>query len=776
MTVKNKKKAGPGAAGLRLRKWLKLVLGAGSLLAPSLALFWWSLIFFPDPLALPPDEPWQWSVKVRDRHGRLLKEFLSPDQTRREYLPLDQFSPHLMSAVLAAEDKRFHRHPGVDPLAVLRAAWLNARRRRIVSGASTITMQLARLNQPSTPAARSWAPKFKEAWLALLIERHHTKNEILTAYFNQAPCGNLAVGFPAAARVYLDKSAALLSPSEAAFLAGLPQSPGALNPYKDPRPALKRRAWIIRRMVELGRLEAEAGARALEEPLALTHFRSPFLAPHFVNHIRRHWPSPPPPTIVTTLDMELQAQVEKLTAQAVSRYGHLGLSQAAAVVMEVESRRILAWVGSVDFFDVNEGQNDGVLALRQPGSSLKPFTYATAFEQGLTPADLIDDEATVFSQAEGAFNPRNYSGRFHGQVPARVALASSLNIPALKVIEQAGVNRVLKKLRAAGLNSLTEEADYYGLALTLGSGEASLLQIANAFAVFADRGRFRPIRVFTDGGGEEIRPRKVFSPQASYLITDILSDDAARATGFGRYRVLNAAYPVAVKTGTSKNFRDNWCFGYTDRIVVGVWAGNFNATPMGRVSGVTGAGQLWREVMDIVEKSYPAQPIQAPAGLSALDICPATGLLAGPACPNKVRELFINSLPQPARCPYNHQNDEAPAAVRVVGRPDRLRILFPGHQSRYFFDPARRAEFQKVRFLAQAGPQAEEVIWLINGRETHRQKVAPGGRAEYFQPLAPLRGRLRIGIKELQNNLALNEDEILITVTAGAESPSPLLQ
>lgn len=727
---------------------------------------WLTLGWCPDPLA--ESGGWDWTVRVTDRQGRLLKEFLPPKKARRENRPLGDYSPNLVAAVLAAEDKRFFYHPGIDPLAMLRAARLNMQSWRIRSGGSTITMQLARLNRGLTPGPRTMGRKLREIWWALLIERHHDKESILAEYLNRAPCGNLTEGFPAAARLYLGKSVADLSPAEAAFLACLPASPGALNPYKDPRPALVRRAIILERLAERGFISADQSARAKVEPLALGHLNTPFDAPHFVSYLRRHFGPEPPPIIRSTLDLALQKKVEALAAETVAAYHSQGLNQAAVVVMNRE-REVLAWAGSIDFFNDRDGQNDGVTTLRQPGSALKPFIYALALDMGtITAATLLDDRAVDYRTLSGSFSPANYSGGFHGPVSARLALASSLNLPAVKLAEMVGVNSILASFRKFGLDSLKREAEYYGLGLALGGGEVNLLSLTTAYAALADGGRWRPavlapatagnsrISAPAGTGGAEPAERRVFSPGASFIITDILADPQARVTGFGPGGVLATPYPAAVKTGTSKNFRDNWCVGYTGSFIVGVWAGNFEAEPMDKVSGVTGAGTIWRRVSDLLAEGIPTPDFQRPGDVLTMTVCPVSGLLVGMECPNGRLEYFLPGREPAARCDHARLSREAlGVTVPVVGLQRDFGIIRPLSGEIYAVDPGINSRVQHIRALAQSVPEIDELVWRLNGREIARSPVAGYARKGCELPLTM--GRVRLEVLGLRQGEVVRE-------------------
>lgn len=739
-------------ANSRLVCWA--VFGPALFLGVVIAL-WLGLEIVDDPLA--PGRPgFQPSIRIEDRRGRLLREFLSSRETRSEWAGLENISPHLVHAAVAAEDKRFYKHFGVDPLALARAVRLNIKNGRVVSGASTITMQLARLLRPGP---RTWRQKAIEAMLALRLELTHSKAEILEEYLNRVPCGNLVYGLPAAARLYLDRSPHNLSPAEAAFLMGLPQAPSLLNPYRRPELSLARRDRILDRMAALGFLSQDEAVRAKAEPLNLNHGGSRLRAPHFVTHIRAGLTQPAPARLRTTLDLELQTQIERLTAQAVALGREKGITQAAVLVMDHRTREVLAWVGSADFFEPGEGQNDGVTALRQPGSAVKPLTYAAAFAAGLTPATLIEDGRVEYGLRSGIYRPKNYDGRYRGPVTLRTALASSLNIPAIKVLSRVGLCKVYQKMKAAGLGSLKHEPEYYGLGLTLGCGEVSLLELANAYASLASGGLYLP-PVLTLPAPDNGQGVKVFPPQAAYLVTHILSDDAARATGFGRDSLLSLPFPVAVKTGTSKNFRDNWTVGYTSSLVVAVWAGNFDGRPMARVSGISGAGPLWRRVMRLAAGYYPPGQFIRPDGLEEVSICPVTGLRASRHCPGRRLELFMSSTLPGGYCLVHHPRRTG--APRKNRPGNGLAILNPRSGEQYIFDPGLEDGFQKLELKARALAGLDWLIWYVNGDEAGRVRADVQPLPRFFWPLQ--RGRLIIKLAGQAHGQTVAVDQAAIMV------------
>ncbi|MDR1486538.1 MAG: penicillin-binding protein 1C [Deltaproteobacteria bacterium] len=746
------------------RKCLKLSIRLAFVFFLLFGLFYLSLGFFPDPLSAP--RSWDWTVTVTDRNGRILKQILPPAMIRKEEMELSEFSPNLIAAVIAAEDKRFRRHIGVDPLAVLRAFKLNVSAGAVKSGGSTITMQLSRLLLGLNPKPRTYSRKIKEAFLALLIERHHTKEEILALYLNMVPAGGQNVGFQAAAKAYLGKGADRLSASEAAFLASLPASPGKMGGFKPTQRALERKEWIVQRMERLGYIDADTAKRGLEEPLILLESARAFKAPHFVNYLLDSLGENPPAVLATTLDLELQDEIQRLAANTVERFKGQGLRQAAVIVMSLPEREVLAYVGSADFFNPHDGQIDGVTTLRQPGSALKPFIYALALEsKELTAATFISDMTADFSIPSGVYAPTNYSGLSHGPVTARMALASSLNLPAIKLTAHLGVKKVLDKLRLLGLN-LTHDEEYYGLGLALGGGEVSLLDLTTAYAALADGGRLLP-PVFAPSR-QNPPPRQVLSPTSAFIISDILSDNPARTTGFGPSGPLNTPYPSSVKTGTSKNFRDNWCIGYTSGFVVGVWAGNFQNLPMEKVSGVTGAGQLWREITDLLTLYRTPLAPEIPAGVQSVRICPLSGLPVGSDCPNSKNEYFITGTVPTEKCDHSlHARNWAsakrfPEDLKVLGAETKFGFTNPKRGEIFAWDPRLNAEFQKIQATVQSDPSVDELVFYLNGAEIERRSVSGKSRATILLNFA--KGRQTLMVAGLSGGRPVKKDSTVFLV------------
>jgi penicillin-binding protein 1C len=630
---------------------------AAAILAPILALLVTAALL-PLPPALLGPQAYDASTEIRDRHGTVLRELRAGDGKRARFCPIDSIGEAALRAVIAAEDKRFEFHPGVDPIAVLRAAAQAAASGRVVSGASTISQQLAR---NLVPRPRTIPGKFLEMALAVRIEASLSKRAILEQYMNQVAFGPGLRGIEAASRFYFDKPPRDLSLAEAAALAGIPRGPSLYDPRKGKDRLLRRRDRILDRMLKAGAASPEDVLRAKAEPLELAPRGGGLGAPHLTYAVLSGALSPAslePPlrgraaSISLTIDRGLQRELEVLAQSTVRDLASRRVTAASLVVLDNATGEILAYVGSPDIEDAaNLGHNDGVLALRQPGSTLKPFLYGLAMERlGFTAATALPDVAIHFPEKDGDYHPQNYDGRFHGPVRLREALANSYNVPAVVTAEAVGVARALDRLQGLGFASLDKDAATYGLALALGDGEVRLIDLANAYATLARGGLYRPVRAVLearDVAGAPVpradaAPRRVLDEAVSHVLIDILSDKSARLSSFGENSALDLPFPAAAKTGTSKGFRDNYAVGFTPDFTVAVWVGNFDGSPMEGVSGVTGAGPLFQAAMLAASRLRPPRPFDRPAQLlTEATVCALSGEAPGPACPHTRRELFV---------------------------------------------------------------------------------------------------------------------------------------
>jgi penicillin-binding protein 1C len=672
------------------------------------------------------------SLRLTDRNGVLLREVLSDEGGRCRWVQLKDISPFLIQATIAAEDKQYFVHPGVNIYAVLRAFLQNLKSQHVVSGASTITQQVVR---NIYHFRRNIFSKVLEAWLAVRLEHTISKEDILVQYLNRISYGNQAYGIEAASRLYFAKPSSDLSLAEAAFLAALPRSPSKLNPYRNFASAQKRQKELLRTMGRVGGVKQDTLERALTEELRFSPENEKFRAPHFCDYILEQIPADERRTyslIQTTLDYDLQSKVETLLKSHLAALEKKGLTNAAALVLDNASGDILAMAGSRDFFDErHDGQVNGVLSLRQPGSTLKPLTYALALEKGMTAATVLDDIPTNFAASEGSFMPENYDEKYHGPIRLRSALASSYNIPAVAVLQILGPDLLYQRLKDMDFTSLRKTPDFYGVGLTLGNGEVTLLELARAYAALARQGLFmkeKTIRKFIKTDGSTIYPkdnpgqRRVFSPEVAYIITHILADKDARIPTFGYYSPLRFLFPVAAKTGTSKDFRDNWTIGYTPQYTVGIWAGNFDGQPMHNVSGMTGAGPLFRDIMLFIGGRSKNEEFQEPKNLVHSAICPISGNLPGPQCTGVIDEIFIRGTEPKTYCRLSHKKELVETAqVRMGSKVPKsgVAVAFPQDGDIFKLDPILRQNYQSIRLqvLLPDSSNVQAVEWWANGQK-----------------------------------------------------------
>lgn len=607
------------------------------------------------------------ATRIYDHQGVLLYELLDADETKRTRVPLGEIPVALRQATLAVEDATFYRNPGVEPLAIARAALENARRGEVVMGGSTITQQVVRLLyfSPEERSAPSLSRKAREAALAVRLTVRLSKDEILELYLNEAPYGNLAYGVEAAAQTYFGKHVRDLDLAESALLAGLPQAPGAYNPLINPDTARGRQAVVLDLMIRHGYLAPAQAEAAKAEQIRFAPRAFPMRAPHFVASVLDELESSLGSEalrrgglrVYTTLDLDLQEIAEAAIRRQVREMADKELSSAALVALDPANGDVLAMVGSADYYDARiDGAVNVALAHRQPGSSLKPFAYAAALEQGRTAATVLADVPTSYKTRQGPYSPENYDRRFRGPVSLRTALANSYNVPAVRLVESIGVPAFLAVADRAGLASLArQEGD--DLSLVLGSGEVRLLDLAAAYGALASGGLYRPprtiLRVESRDGRSEApaaAPRRVVSEQVAYIVTDILSDADARAPTFGYGGPLEIGRPAAVKTGTTTDWRDSWTVGYTPELVAGVWAGNADNRAMREVAGALGAAPIWHDFMVRALQGSPPSEFVVPPGLVPTEVCPESGDLPSDSCPARRRELFVAGTEPTREC------------------------------------------------------------------------------------------------------------------------------
>jgi len=572
------------------------------------------------------------STKIFDRTGQILLYEVHGEE-KRTVVPFDQMPVYIKEATISTEDSEFYEHHGLDFRAIARAIVADVKGLSARQGASTITQQLIK-NSVLTPQ-KTFHRKIKEAILSLELEQKFSKDEILAMYLNEIPYGSNAYGIESAARTFFNKPAVELDLPECALLAALPQAPTYYSPHGSHTADLKnRQEWVLDRMAELGYItEAEAeSAKEVEVIKRINPIKTSILAPHFVMYVREWLAdkygeeviSERGLKVITTLDYEKQKWAEEaVKAGAERNAGAYRASNAAATAVDPKTGEIIAMVGSKDYFDMeNDGNVNVATSLRQPGSSFKPFAYATAFMKGYSPDTMLFDTKTNFKVDGRDYTPQNYNGGYSGPVSMRKALARSLNIPAVKTLYLASVEDTLDVARRMGISAL-KESRYYGLALVLGGGEVTLLQETSAFGVFANDGlRHDTVSVLRieDTSGEIVYEKKnekgkrVIPSKIARLINDVLSDNGARAAVFGsKSKLYVNGYKVAAKTGTTQEYRDGWTLGYTPQIAVGVWVGNNDNTPMrGSAAGLNTAAPIWNEIMTKMVSSMPKESFSEP--------------------------------------------------------------------------------------------------------------------------------------------------------------------
>jgi penicillin-binding protein 1C len=641
------------------------------------------------------------TTRILDRDGNVLYEILDPNAGRRTYTPLAKISPYMLAATIATEDKDFYNHPGFNLFAIARAMVQNYTSGEIESGASTITQQLARslFFTQEERYEQTLKRKTREIVLAAEITRRYSKDEILELYLNENNYGNMTYGVEAAAETYFNTTADKLTLAQSAFLAGIPQAPAVYEINTNREATLGRNKQVLLLMMNTSKednciyvsnseqkvcvseSDVLTSVKEIEEyPFKPVNFEMTF--PHWVNYIRAELEQMYDPqtiyrsgfTVYTTIDPELQKEAQQVVTDQVAQLADNNASDGALVAIRPSTGEILAMVGSADFNNETiSGQVNMAVSPRQPGSSIKPLTYVAAFEKGWTPATLIWDVPSEFPPSGRAddtrdpYKPVNYDGNFHGPVTVRTALSNSFNVPAVKALNFVGIyddpatpekEGLIEFAKRMGITSLT--SDQYGLSLTLGGGEVSVLQMTGAFSIFANGGNKVPpvsITKIVNASGETVYEYKqpktdqVVRAEHAYLISSILSDQDARVPMFGENPVINLPFTAAVKTGTTNDFRDNWTVGYTPDLAVGVWVGNADNTPMQNTTGLTGAAPIWAEVMKYGIDRYTNNdptPFNKPDTIVRKVICAVSGTEPSEWCPDTRKEYFApDQLPLP---------------------------------------------------------------------------------------------------------------------------------
>lgn len=594
-------------------------------------------------------------ITLLDRNGKAFFTFYQGKN--KAFIPISDIPKFAQQAVIATEDKDFYYHPGFSLKAIIRSVYLDLQSRDLAYGGSTITQQLVK-NSLLHPR-KDFLRKYQEVILATEIDRRFSKDEILEMYLNSVYFGEGAFGIEEASLTYFGKGAKDLGLAESAFLAGLLSSPARLSPISgDKDLSLIKQKQVLQKMLGQGYISEDQKSQAEKKILVFSSGDEELnsLAPHFAlmvkdELLRRYGEDTVLRSgfrIKTTLDLDWQQYAEASLKRSVVRLSPNRVSNGAVVVMDPRNGEIRALVGSMDWFNNNFGKFNVTTALRSPGSAFKPVVYAKAFEEGIiTPASVLNDQPITYTiKGSPPYSPKNFDRKFRGQVLVRRSLSNSLNVPSVEIMNKVGVLPVLDFAERVGITSLKDESDY-GLSLVLGSGEVSLLELTNVYSTFANQGLYNSpttILKIDNKLGETIfeylpNPQPVITKEVAFLISSILSDSASRAETFGN--ALNISRPAAVKTGTAEDFKDAWTIGYTPSIVVGVWVGNNDGSPMDNIAGSLGAAPIWKALMEKFLEGTPVEKFEPPGGIVGVTICRSNGLRLKEATSAGYLEYFI---------------------------------------------------------------------------------------------------------------------------------------
>ena len=700
------------------------------------------------------------STRIYDRKGKLLYEIIDPKTGNHTEIDLAELPKYVPAAFIAAEDASFYTNPGFDTKGIMRAILYDIRSGKITAGGSSITQQVIKncYLSESDLKGNPFIRKFKEILLSIWLTSTKSKKEILSLYLNNIFFGNNAYGIEAAAKIYFGKSAKQLDLAESAVLAALPKMPSSYNPLTNAEELLRRQIYVLEQMRKHNLASSNEITAALNEELKFDIKPYVINAPHFVMSVITELEDifntdrvySLNLDVYTTIDLELQNKAEDICIKQLQQNRSLEAQNLALVIIDVKTRELLAYIGNPDFFDENNnGSIDMAIIPRQPGSAIKPITYASAFEKGWTPATFIlDEESTFITRDDKKYVPVNFDGEYHGRVTIRSALANSYNIPAVKTLDFVGINNFINTSMKFGISEFSERQGEVGLSLTLGGCEVSLLNLTNAYATIAAGGNWQnctKILKITDFEGNEIykpetQSHKVFEKDGEgicFLISNILADCEARSQQFGYYSVLNVGFPAAVKTGTTTNFHDNWTIGYTPYTAVGVWVGNTDNSPMKNATGIKGAAPIWSKVIQIASERNAHRDFEIPTDVVKQMICTDSGVLASTQCKNVKEEYFIKGSSPNFSCQLhtnlniakddaskaNYESTPASDNEKDINMEDQyyksIKIMNPEDESIFIIDEETPIEYQKIRFKADINTKSDEIdkiIWYCDER------------------------------------------------------------
>jgi 1A family penicillin-binding protein len=723
------------------------------------------------------------SIQIVDRNNRLLYEELGENTRRFHPLTFQEIPECLKQATIATEDIRFYSNPGFDLIGITRALWQNITGGEMVAGGSTITQQLVRnlLLAHGESSQRTLTRKLREVILAWKLTNYLSKNEILALYLNHTYYGSFAFGVQAASQTFFGKPASELDLAQCALIAGLPQAPAVYNPFIHPDKAKSRQMIVLERMLAVGFIEKDEFDIASKEPLSFSSSPYPIEAPHFVMMVLNQFDELIEKSVFseeirqqsivihTTLDLNLQFQAEKIIRSHLSELakerGGLGhnVHNAALVAIDPRTGEVLTLVGSADYFNDNiDGAINMAINPRQPGSALKPFVYALAMDTSnptpLTPNSIIWDQLTPFATKDKkTYIPMNYDGKEHGAVTVRQALGSSLNIPAVIVLNFVGLEKFSAFARTVGLDSLKNPEDY-DLTVALGGGGVTLLELTEAYSVFANMGVHKEpilIREIRNRNGEtlyqsKVSSEKVLDPRIAWLISDILQDDQARWIGFGKNSVLNLDRPAAVKTGTTTNFHDNWTVGYTPQLVTGVWVGNSDYQPMIEVTGLTGAAPIWHHFMRSALNNREEQWFNKPEGVTIVKGCQPLTFFDS-SCQREIEDWIINNT-KPIILPNKPEH----ASTISTGQP--FTVMTPS-EGAVFYLASRKDSHIRLIIQIRNDSDIDHFKIFINNENTATLDRMPYETWLDFQP-----GEYEIRVEGWRNSALIQTQTVHISV------------
>lgn len=640
----------------------------------------------------------QYSTRFYDRNGKLLHIMPLENGLRKEFYSLEDLPKELVDSFIKEEDSAFYYHPGVNPLSIIRAAKQNKDEGRIISGASTITMQLVRLIKPRTNSV-TLKTKINEMFLAFVLEAKLSKKQILELYLNNVPFGFLADGIGSAARTFYCTTPDKLTFEQMQVLATIPRYPSKYAPGKS--------------------------------------FEYPSLTPHFINYVKNQYAKENkiiPPDVILSINSDLIQSTEREMQSKLSEYSKSRIHNGAVFVINNHTGEIIVWVGNASFNDdKHAGQIDGVLALRQPGSSMKPFLYALALDSGFPPATILPDIQQDFG-TEGVYVPFNFNNMFNGPVRMRVALASSLNVPAVYLLQQIGIDSYMEKLFQLGYDSLKGTRENTGLSLALGASEVSLYEMVHAFSVFPNDGKIlNQLTFLKTSDSEKNNFTQVYSKDTARIICDFLSDKNARTLGFGNAKVFETKYPSIFKTGTANQFQNIIALGATSEYTIGAWMGNYEGDTVISLTGSSVPALIVRELLDGLTNSSEALSFAEPELYRKQEICSLSGMKASNICPSKTLEYIqiADSKKSEQVCnwhyekngrvqimyptEYQHWAKSNNMAGSITESNDELQIRFPRNGAHFIFDPTIPAEFQKLHVTA-FGEQHNPVTLYLDGQ------------------------------------------------------------